>query len=64
MDLLSFKFLYLVLPFTHAAVAWGAAVTTGCPPPPRAAWIRGAPEARDQVGSQVDSQVVRRRLTA
>ena len=40
-DLLSFKFLYLVLPFTHAALAWGAAVTTGTHLPRATAWIRG-----------------------
>jgi CHASE2 domain-containing sensor protein len=40
-DLLSFKFLYLVLPFTHAALAWGAAVTTGTHFPRATAWIRG-----------------------
>jgi adenylate cyclase len=40
-DLLSFKLLYLVLPFTHAAVAWGAAVTTGTHFPRAVAWIRG-----------------------
>ena len=40
-DLLSFKLLYLVLPFTHAALAWGAAVTTGTHFPRAIAWIRG-----------------------
>jgi CHASE2 domain-containing sensor protein len=40
-DLMSFKFFYLVLPFTHAAVAWGAAVTTGSHFPRARAWIRG-----------------------
>jgi hypothetical protein len=40
-DLMSFKFFYLVLPFTHAAVAWGAAVTTGSHLPRARTWIRG-----------------------
>jgi len=40
-DLLSFKYLYLVLPFTHAAIAWGAAVTTGTHLPRAGAWVRG-----------------------
>jgi adenylate cyclase len=40
-DLMSFKFLYLVLPFTHAAVAWGAAVTTGTHFPRAIAWVKG-----------------------
>ena len=40
-DLASFKFLYLVLPFTHAALAWGAAVTTGTHLPRATAWVRG-----------------------
>jgi CHASE2 domain-containing sensor protein len=40
-DLLSFKYLYLVLPFTHAAIAWGAAVTTGTHLPRANAWVRG-----------------------
>jgi CHASE2 domain-containing sensor protein len=41
MDLLSFKFLHLVLPFTHAALTWGAAVTAGTHFPRAIAWIRG-----------------------
>jgi CHASE2 domain-containing sensor protein len=40
-DLMSFKFFYLVLPFTHAALAWGAAVTTGSHLPRALAWVRG-----------------------
>jgi len=40
-DLMSFKFFYLVLPFTHAAITWGAAVTTGSHLPRAVAWIRG-----------------------
>ena len=40
-DLASFKFLFLVLPFTHAALAWGAAVTAGTHLPRATAWVRG-----------------------
>jgi adenylate cyclase len=40
-DLMSFKFLYLVLPFTHAAIAWGVAVATGTHFPRAVAWVRG-----------------------
>jgi adenylate cyclase len=40
-DLMSFKLFNLVLPFTHAAVAWGAAVTAGTHFPRAVAWIRG-----------------------
>ncbi len=40
-DLISFKFFYLVLPFTHAAVAWGAAVASGTHFPRAVAWVRG-----------------------
>jgi adenylate cyclase len=40
-DLLSFTFLHLVLPFTHAALVWGAAVTTGTHMPRASAWVRG-----------------------
>jgi adenylate cyclase len=40
-DLMLFKFFYLVLPFTHAAVTWGAAVTAGTHLPRAVAWVRG-----------------------
>jgi CHASE2 domain-containing sensor protein len=40
-DLLLFKFLHVVLPFTLAAVAWVAAVTTGRHLRPALAWLQG-----------------------
>jgi adenylate cyclase len=46
-DLMSFKFFYLVLPFTQAAVAWGAAVTTGSHLARAIAWVKERWKALD-----------------
>jgi CHASE2 domain-containing sensor protein len=40
-DLITFKFFYLVLPFTHAVIAWGAAIATGTRLRLALAWWQG-----------------------
>src|SRR5262245_12386032 len=40
-DLLSFKFLHLIVPFTLAAAAWVCAVTAGRQMRPAIAWVQG-----------------------